>query len=89
MARKLWVVLVENSHNWYGGEYRGQVFVHKEESESISIFTDQASAEQWAIDQAKKNPGWDVQIFEPTHGYCTQPSEAFKKIWKEGKFIPA
>lgn len=88
MARKYYIVLIERPHQWLGGDYRGQFFVDEKDTNTVSIFTDRTSAEQWAVEQAKQNAGKDIQIFEAIDGFYAPPGDVVRKTWSDGKYIP-
>jgi hypothetical protein len=92
MARRLWVVLVEDFNLLDTGEhYRGQYVQssHATSDSQVSVFLDKRAADEAAQQMATKNPGKDVHVFSPDYGFTAAPRPVESKVWTpDGKFIP-
>lgn len=90
MARKLWVVVVEDfDHMIQHDMYRDQYVSSDRDPNIMSVFLRKTSADQAARDLAMRHPGKDVHVFEQTYGFTAPARPVESKIWTEdGNFIP-
>ena len=91
MARRLWMVLVEDFDYMISGDrYRNQYIPNTDRSEDlVSVFMNKRDADDAAQQIASKHPGKDVHVFSQDYGFTAAPRPVESKIWTaDGKFIP-
>jgi len=90
MAKKLWVVLVEDFDYLYPGDrYSNQFFMEEKHTDLITVFTNKSAADNAAQDIASRHPGKDVHVLSQDYGFTCTARPVESKIWTtDGKFIP-
>jgi hypothetical protein len=90
MARKTWVVLVEDFENLgMTDRYRNEYFSSDPHNPLLSLFLTQIDADRAAKELAVRHPGKDIHVFTPDYGFTAPPKPTESKVWTaDGQFIP-
>ncbi len=90
MARRLWMVLIEDFDALYPSNHFRNQYIHEGKDHNLmSVFTTKRDADDAAQQLATRYPGKDVHVFTQNYGFTSAPRPVESKVWTaDGKFIP-